>query len=61
MMFVSVERALFSFILLCWVGQSSLAKKDSAFVPTGPLQRLGLKAGLWGLRTLGFSPCWVVF
>lgn len=48
---VCVWRALSPLILLCGVGQSSLARKDPAFVPPGPPRRLDTLAGLWTLGT----------
>lgn len=47
---VCVWRALSPLILLCGMGQSSLARKDPAFVPPGPPHWLG--SGLWALGIL---------
>lgn len=57
---MNMWRALLPLILLCGVGQSSLARKDPAFVPPESPRRLDTQAGLWTFGILRAPPQWVV-
>lgn len=57
---MNMWRALLPLILLCGVGQSSLARKDPAFVPPGSPRWLDTQAGLWTLGILRAPPQCVV-